>query len=429
VRFLALTILLVCAPAFARIGEVQTVDGEIWQGHVRVTPGGVVVVNAPRARVFSVVASNIARLSFAPERPADATPSAVEGPPAGWRDADVGHAFLPGSARHVGGSITVRSSGVNIDREADSFHFVFKPVRGDSEIVAQLASIHHTHPYAKAGLMMREHLHEYSRNVMLALTAFGGGALQVRPAERQYTESLALPRVFAPQWLKLRRRGNEFSAFVSPNGRVWSLVQKMTLAMNENFYVGLAVASARDSVMNWTTFSRVREAPRLLNEGFAPEVELVSGSIIAGRPEFGDREEITFAGLPKVVRVPTSRVARIAFQPLSSELAWRTRVSRPGVFVNTGDFFDGDFRGLENGQLTISSVLYGLRTFDVEDEALALVLQPRKWPQTNYEIETADGSLLLGTNLTLGEGEVKLREPTLGEVRVPAFEIIELRRR
>jgi hypothetical protein len=37
--------------------------------------------------------------------------------------------------------------------------------------------------------------------------------------------------------------------------------------------------------------------------------------------------------------------------------------------------------------------------------------------------------VLLATGLELGEGEVRLKESALGEVRVPAFEIVELRRR
>ena len=133
--------------------------------------------------------------------------------------------------------------------------------------------------------------------------------------------------------------------------------------------------------------------------------------------------------MPKVVRVPTPRVARVIFQPLTGELAWKTRASRPGVWVSNGDFIDGEFRGLSDHKLTLRSVLYGLRAFDVDDEVLAVVLQPRRAPRAAFEIETADGATLLATELALGDGEVRLRESALGEVRVPAFEILELRRR
>ena len=396
---------------------------------MRVTPERIVIVNAARGLVFGVEATNIAEISF----PTNALSIreediADESPPAAWRETDIGMTRFAGSTRHERGTFTVRSSGLNIDGQSDSFHYVYKMVRGDSEIVAEVESIQYTHPNAKAGLMMRENLGEYSRNVMLALTAMSGGALQFRANEHFNTEGVAL-RIFAPQWLKLRRRGNEFSAFTSRNGRVWSLLQQVSLAMNENIYVGLAVASAQDGVLNWTTFRKVREAPKLVNEDFTPEVELVSGSTIFGRPARADENEVVFSGAPKAVRVPTARVARIAFQPLSDDIAWKTRASRPGVWVSNGDFFDGDFRGIEGSKLNVSSVLYGQRTFDIDDEALALVLQPRRFQRTQFEVLTVDGSVLLATGLALGDGEVKLKEPALGEVRIAAFEIVELRRR
>lgn len=432
VRLLFVTTLelLLVSSCFARLGVVRTVAGERLEGQIRLTPERVIVVNAKQGEVFALELANIARLAFPVNAPALSADDLVSGsPPAGWREKDIGTAHIPGSTRYERRTFTVRGSGPNIDGAADSFHFVYKAVRGDSEITAEVVSIQYTHPNAKAGLMMRENLGEYSRNVMIALTAMRGATLQYRSGERAYTEA-GMPRaIFAPQWLKLKRRGREFSAYASSNGRIWSQIEKISVAMNENLYVGLAVASANENLLNWTTFRRVREAPKLRNEEFTPQVELVSGSRVIGRPEHADEAEIIFAGGPKVIRVPTERVARIAFQPLSGELAWKSRVSRAGVWVNTGDFFDGDFRRLENGKLAISSVLYGLRTFDIDDEVLAVVLQARQRQRAKYEVETSDGSLLLASDITLGDGEIRLRESALGEVGVPAFEILELRRR
>lgn len=423
-------LLLTSMGAFARLGLVRTADGRTLQGQVRFTPDRVVVVNVELGAITSVALTNLMLISFPTNAP---SPVAAEtgdtAPPAPWRETDVGFARLPGSTRHEAGIFTVRGSGMNIDGEADAFHYVFKPVRGDSEIVAEVVSIQYTHPFAKAGLMMRESLNEYARNVTLALTAERGGALQFRPEERAATQSGATRAIFAPMWLKLRRQSNEFTAYVSPNGRRWSVLEKIVMPMQSNIYVGLAVAGARDGVLNWTTFSKVREAPRLQNDSFTPEVELVSGSTITGRPAFADEKEVIFTGAPKVVRAPLSRVARIAFQPLNGDLMWKTRISRPGVWTSGGDFFDGDFRTLEGRKLTISSVLYGLRTFDLDEEVLTVVLQPRRLQRAPFEIETADGATLLATQLTVGDGELRLREPALGELRLPAHEILEVRRR
>jgi hypothetical protein len=431
VRSLAviLSVILCSASAFARVGIVRTLDGRTFEGQIRITPEQIIVVSAERGQVVAVGPAEVSSISFPMNLPGITENPVLSGAlPAEWRETDIGHARIDGSTRHERGTFTVRSAGLNIDGERDSFHYVYKPVRGDCEIIAQVTSIQYTYPSAKAGLMMRQDLGDYSRNVMIALTAMTGGALQFRPNDRANTDSFAVPGAFAPQWLKLRRRGNEFSAFISQNGRVWSLIEKVSMAMDENFYVGLAVASAQDAVLNWTTFSRVRAARRLMNEDFTPQLDLISGSVVTGRPLYADKTEMTLTDENGTARVPTSRIARVAFAPLG-ELAWKTRVSRPGVWVSNGDFFDGEFRGIENRKLTISSVLYGLRTFDIDDEVLALVMQPRKQSRAEFEVETTGGWFLHGSEFALGDGEIKLSEGALGEVRVPAFEIIELRRR
>jgi hypothetical protein len=404
--------------------------GETVEGHVRITPERIVVVNADRALVLEVAATNVAQIYF----PSNVlvpnfARSSQQSLPANWHETDIGHVGVPGSTRFDNGSFTLRSAGMNLDGESDSFHFVYKTILGDSEIVAAVPSIHFTHPNAKAGLMMRENLNEYSRNVALVISALNGGALQYRATERGPTEGLVFRNMFAPLWLKLKRKGNEFTAFASPNGRVWSLVEKASIAMSENIYVGLALTSARDDVLNWTTFDKVREAPKLMNEEFTPEVELTSGSIVSGRPAHADGDEFFFSGAPKVIRVPTARVARISFQPLTDDIAFKTRMSRPGVWVKNGDFFDGEFQRIDGANLTISSVLYGLRTFDMDDDVLALVLHGRKPFSAQYEMLLADGSVLYASGFSFGDGELKLKEAALGEVRVPAFEIVELHRR
>jgi len=432
VRFL----IFVCAlfqfavPSFARIGIVRTLGGETYEGHVRFVPGRVQVVNAAAGVMIRLELTNVARISFPTNGSAAvANGLLVEGAPDGWQQADIGPTQIPGSTRHELNTFTVRGSGTQIEGDTDSFHYLFKPVHGDSEIVAEVLSIQYTHPSAKAGLMMRENLNDYARHVTIAMTAMRGGVFQARSTERFATEASPPLSIFAPYWLKLKRHGDEFTAYTSPNGRRWTQVHKMDLPMAENFYVGLAVASGNDSLLNWTTFSKVREASRLLNEDYKPEVEMVSGSRFTGRPERANASEVQFSGEPRSVRVPTDRVARLAYAPLSGEMAWKTRVSRPGVWVNTGDFFDGDFRGIEDRRLTISSVLYGLRTFDIDDEVLAVVLQPRKIQGAEFEIETADGSVLRASEVTMADGEIRLRESALGEVRLPAFEILDLRRR
>jgi hypothetical protein len=317
---------------------------------------------------------------------------------------------------------------MNIDAGSDSFHFVYKQMTGDGEIMARVSMIQLTHPMAKAGLMMRESMSDYSRNVMIALTAQGDGVFQARYAEGRITQSIPQPDLRAPYWIKLRRRGEEFFGFKSKNGRQWTLFEKTQLSMGEEIFAGLAVASARVRTLNWTVFDKVQQGHRVRNDDFPPLVELVSGSVLRGWPAEGDAEEIRFEGPARLFPVPTPRVARIVYQPLTVEMDWKTRAGRPGVWVSSGDFFDGDFLRISGEKLRMSSVLYGVRTFDVHDEVLAAVFKPHAAAKPKFQLLTTDGSVLLGTALSPGEGEVKLAEEAAGVVRVPSFQIVELRR-
>jgi len=424
-------VLFAFVPALmARTGTLRTFDGNTFTGQLRITTAGVTVVNAAEGLVLRISGTNIAAISFPFDPPAFTEENTFGALPSEWRETDIGNVRMTGSTRYDRKAFTVRGGGLGIEGEVDSFHFVYQPAHGDGEIVARVNSIQYTHPNAKAGLMMRETMSEYARNVMIAATASRGGSFQSRYFENRATQMTPQPDIRAPYYLKLRRRGSDFSAFKSPNGRQWTLVEQTHVPMGENYYVGLAVANARENGVNWTTFDKVRTGvrlPAIAEEDFMPRVELTSGSIVLGRPLHADRNEIDFVGGLRVVRVPTDRVARIIYQPLTSELAWKTRASRPGVWVQSGDFFDGEFQQIASDTLRMSSVLYGLRTFDVSDEVVAVVLDHARLTRPVVELSATDGSLLLGSGYSFEDGAVVVKESSLGPVRIPIFAIADLR--
>ncbi len=429
-RFLIPFMLLAaCVPTLcARIATVRTTSGRDFVGHVRFIRSGILIVNSGANFVVTIAPTNVTDVFFPQEISSAPTEEMGDGLPAGWREMEVGTVKLSGSTRCERNSFTVRGAGLNMEGEADSFHYVFQQVRGDREIIARISTIQHTAPTAKAGLMMRESISEYARNVMIAATAERGGAFQSRNFEGHAPQVMAQPDIRIGTWLKLRRRGNDFTAFKSENGRHWTMVEQTQLPMREEYYVGLAVASAREDTVNWTTFDRVREGVKLSNEDFTPQVELVSGSVISGRPLFANNQQIEFVGGLKVVPVPTARVARIIYQPMSSQVAWRSRASAAGVWVQSGDFFEGEFQQIDGDKLRVSSVLYGIRTFDVDEDVVAAVLANlTRTQQSTVEVDINDGSRLVGSSFVFADGEIVLRESALGDVRVPAFQIREMR--
>lgn len=426
-----LVFLLSTVSALAKVGEVQTRTGKYYEGQVRFTKEGLMVINAEQDTMTPVALTNLAQVIFhtndlfSAARPAEES----EALPEVWSEADIGNVPLRGGTRHIAGVFTVRSSGRNIGQENDSFHYVYKAVTGNTEIVARVVSVQYTDPLAKAGLMVRDGLSEYSRHVAIGLTAWRGAFFQTRERENTRANENMYRDLYAPHWIKLKRVGSQFTGYESSNGRQWTQVEQVEIPMNEKVYVGLVVASAREGTINWTTIDKVREAPSLLNSDYLPQVELVSGSVVSGRIASVDDREVNFLGDYRSVVVPTRAVARIIFQWLPADLADKVRSGRTGVLLGGGDFFDGEFKTVQEGKVTISSVLFGLRAFELNNDMMAAVLRKTAPARASFEVRTMDGSVWMASSLTLERDELVMEESAMGRVRIPSYDLSEIRRR
>jgi hypothetical protein len=181
-------------------------------------------------------------------------PADLPGP---WQQADIGSVSLAGDAGESSGTFTVSASGADIWNAFDEFHYVYQPLSGDGTIVARVASLQETDPWAKAGVMIRQSLASNSPHAMTAVTAANGVAFQRR--ESTGAPSLHTPgaAVGAPYWVKLVRAGNTFSGYSSADGVNWTTIGSDTIAMASNVYVGLAVTSHHDGVACTATLDNV----------------------------------------------------------------------------------------------------------------------------------------------------------------------------
>src|SRR5690606_11993480 len=123
-------------------------------------------------------------------------------------------------------------------------HMAFQQISGDCVIIANVTSITGGDQYwARAGVMMREHLVPNSRFVAVSMTPFSHCPLQYRT-----TTSAAAQQVNTSnwdyEWVKLVRQGGTFTAHFSVDGDTWVEGPSVTLDdLNETLYVGLAVSS------------------------------------------------------------------------------------------------------------------------------------------------------------------------------------------
>lgn len=223
----------------------------------------------------------------------------------GWASRDIGDPDLDGSASLANGVMTVKgngklgisegsneTSGEYYSMAEDDFHYVYKKVTGDTEIVTKLESIGAVDNHAFTGLMIRDNLEsdsaaavlglswvkiskEYCWSAYLAARPTNGGNMDVltetldsvaaaKAAGIDLVADLPFKKagVELGYWLKLNRTGDVFTAYGSINGSEWTKIGERTVPMNEAVYVGFAVDSNdvanKIEQLNYAKFSNIQ---------------------------------------------------------------------------------------------------------------------------------------------------------------------------
>jgi hypothetical protein len=154
---------------------------------------------------------------------------------------------------------------------------------------------------------------------------------------------------------------------------------------------------------------------------------LRDGTFIAGQVQSLAEASVKFSfrGQQNLV-VPMHKVARVLFRlPRRGQAL---ELGRSGVLLSNGDFFESEIKKIDARGVKVSSVLFGLRHFDLDDVA-AVIYNAVSPPPVHFEVRTTDGSALLSTSLSFAGGEVSLDEPALGRMQLQPDTIVEIRRR
>lgn len=222
---------------------------------------------------------------------------------AGWTSADIGEPDIQGSGSMTGGTITVKGNGKlgmsegsvkgseSYQASKDDFHFVYKELNGDFELIAKLEDMGAVDNHAFAGLMIRDDLKEDSAAAALGLSwvklsketswsAYLAGRNDKGGPFDELTETLdsvsaaekagipLLPDIpfklnGVPQgyWLKLGRQGDTIFAYGSPDGKEWSRIGERKMVMEGSVFVGFAVdsndAANKLEQLNYAKFSSI----------------------------------------------------------------------------------------------------------------------------------------------------------------------------
>ncbi len=150
------------------------------------------------------------------------------------------------------GKITLSGDGTDIWNNSDQFTFAYKTLDGDGSITARVVSIGPgTNTWAKAGVMIRDSLNGGSTHAMTVMTANSdgtagnGASFQYRlTTDGASANSDSTSVVKPPYWVKIERKVNDISAYMSVDGKTWrTLGVTQTIEMAAPSYIGLCVTS------------------------------------------------------------------------------------------------------------------------------------------------------------------------------------------
>ena len=166
----------------------------------------------------------------------------------GWTSQPVG-ASSDGNATELNGVWTISGAGSDIWGAADSFEFLARRVRGSSlQVVARIDDLQNTHPFAKAGLMVRSGLEADAVTALVDVTPGGHIEFMARATASSEMVYLGGANATMPVWLQLSWTPGTSSATaaasMSTDGVTWVPIGPQTsLALPDNYLAGVAVTS------------------------------------------------------------------------------------------------------------------------------------------------------------------------------------------
>jgi len=153
-------------------------------------------------------------------------------------------AYMGGFEEDPAGTFTVQGAGEDIFGYEDQFHFAYQEITGQATITAKVESLENVHPFARAGVMMRNDLSAGSRNIGLFVTPENGLRYQYRITDDAVTDREFEEGITAPYWLRIERTsGGLVRPYHSADGSTWTRLPLKQLKADGALLVGLAVGS------------------------------------------------------------------------------------------------------------------------------------------------------------------------------------------
>ncbi len=161
--------------------------------------------------------------------------------PDSWQQTVLGGSTNPGSARIDGDKIILTGHGKNDNDGA----YVFKSVEGDFDVTCPMTRFETGEGENAWGIMARESLKNFSRRIAVEMIQDQNKTLAqciVRPGNANWgSNKTTAIMTDDPQWLRLSRNGNRFTAYVSSDAKTWEFLNSEKIELPDTILLGLFV--------------------------------------------------------------------------------------------------------------------------------------------------------------------------------------------
>jgi NPCBM/NEW2 domain len=160
-----------------------------------------------------------------------------------------------------------------------------------------------------------------------------------------------------------------------------------------------------------------------LQQGFV----LTDGSAIAGEAKSVDDTVLRYRRQGNDLSVPVSHVARIQFKPVTQKALDALPPGHTGVLLDDGDFFEGQFTQFRDNRVQLSSVLFGLRQFEISKRVVAVVLANIAPAKSDWIVRLTDGTIVLAESLSFDNGRLIAQDLSHQKFVATARDLIDYR--
>jgi len=147
-------------------------------------------------------------------------------------------------------------------------------------------------------------------------------------------------------------------------------------------------------------------------------VTLVSGAQIAGDEVLAvnEREVRLKRSDGSLLNLNTALVSKIDFRP--ADAAPASPASFVGVQLATGDLAEGEIVSVDEREAKISSVLFGIQSFDLRNAVRSVCFRGTGASGARYLVRTADGSEWHATSLRIDKGRLHIESDGVGRTEL-----------